>query len=54
MALAYFIPFTTYGTWLHGSAKGSVDDEHNVHGTPLVPADARREHQEREVMVQPP
>jgi REP element-mobilizing transposase RayT len=54
MALAYFITFTTYGTWLHGSAKGSVDDEHNVHGTPLAPADARREHQEREVMVQPP
>lgn len=22
--LAYFITFTTYGTWLHGNAKGSV------------------------------
>ena len=31
MALAYFITFTTYGTWLPGSVKGkgSVDREHN-------------------------
>jgi hypothetical protein len=37
MALAYFLTFTTYGTWLPGSAKGkgSVDHEHNVHGMPL-------------------
>jgi hypothetical protein len=29
MPLAYFITFTTYGTWLHGTAKGngSVDRE---------------------------
>ena len=54
MALAYFITFTTYGTWLHGSAKGSVDNEHNVYGAPLVETDAERERHEREAMVQPP
>lgn len=56
MALAYFITFTTYGTWLHGSAKGkgSVDSEHNVYGTPFVAPDAERECAARAAMVQPP
>lgn len=56
MAVAYFITFTTYGTWLHGSAngKGSVDDQHNAYGTPFVAPDAQRERAEREAMVQPP
>jgi hypothetical protein len=55
MALAYFITFTTYGTWLHGSSKGkgSVDAEHNEFGTPFVEPDADREQQAREAMVQP-
>lgn len=34
--LAFFITFRTYGTWLHGDARGSVDDEHNVYGTALI------------------
>jgi REP element-mobilizing transposase RayT len=54
MALAYFITFTTYGTWLPGNAKGSVDDEHNVYGTSLVEADADREQGAREAMTQAP
>lgn len=37
--LAYFITFTTYGTWLHGRAPGSVDRAHNVPGTPFLPSD---------------
>ena len=52
MALAYFITFTTYGTWLPGSAKGSVDGEHNVYATPYMAADADRERQAREAMTQ--
>ena len=43
MALAYLITFTTYGARLHGSDKGSVDDQHNVYDTPLVQTDRRRE-----------
>jgi REP element-mobilizing transposase RayT len=56
MALAYFITFTTYGTWLPGSAKGrgSVDDEHNAYGAPFVEPDPQREAAAREAMVQPP
>jgi REP element-mobilizing transposase RayT len=45
--LAYFITFTTYGTWLHGRAPGSVDREHNEPGMPLLPADAEQESAER-------
>jgi REP element-mobilizing transposase RayT len=54
MALACFITFSTYGTWLHGSAKGSVDSEHNAFGTPLLEADGPRENHVRDAMVQPP
>jgi REP element-mobilizing transposase RayT len=53
MALAYFITFSTYGTWLHGSAKSSVDREHNAHGTPLLEPDAARESQACAAMTQP-
>jgi hypothetical protein len=56
MALAYFITFSTYGTWLHGTAKGlgSVDAEHNEYGTPFVQPDAQRMEQSRAAMTQAP
>jgi len=41
--LAYLITFRTYGTWLHGDTRGSVDREHNVFQTPLLLANPRRE-----------
>ncbi|MGE0600233.1 MAG: transposase [Dehalococcoidia bacterium] len=31
---AYFITFTTYGSRLHGDARGSVDEWHNRYGEP--------------------
>lgn len=40
--LAYLITFTTYGTWLHGDERGSVDRSHNTYGTPYLAADQRR------------
>ncbi|MFH0980204.1 MAG: transposase [Planctomycetota bacterium] len=41
--LAYLITFPTYGTWLHGDERGSVDRDHNIPGTPLLdPAPARQ------------
>jgi REP element-mobilizing transposase RayT len=52
MALAYFITFSTYGTWLHGNAKGSVDKKHNGYGTAWLESDAERENQVREAMTQ--
>ena len=51
--LAYFITFTTYGTWLHGRAPGSVDREHNVPDTPFLAPDVNRENARREQMRQP-
>ncbi len=42
--LAYFITFHTYGTWLHGDDRGSMDRHHNVPGTPcLAPDETRRQ-----------
>ncbi len=34
--LAYLITFRTYGSWLHGDERGSVDRKNNVYGTPLL------------------
>jgi REP element-mobilizing transposase RayT len=53
MALAYLITFTTYGARLHGSAKGSVDDEHNAYGTPFVVPDSERERRAHKIMTEP-
>jgi REP element-mobilizing transposase RayT len=33
--LAYFITIRTYGTWLTGDSRGSVDDEHRSYGEPF-------------------
>jgi hypothetical protein len=52
--LALFISFTTYGTWLHGKAPGSVDPDHNEFASPFLPADAVEERAERTAMAQPP
>jgi len=56
MALAYFIRFSTYGTWLHGITRGmgSVDDEHNAYGSSFIPPDSAREARARVAMEQPP
>lgn len=52
--LAYFITFTTYGTWLHGRDPGSVDRQHNTPGTPFLPPDARLEAKRRRALRQAP
>ncbi len=38
-ALAYFLTWTCYGTWLHGDARGSVDRRHHSFGTPFLSPD---------------
>ncbi len=40
--VGFFITWTCYGTWLYGDERGSVDDQHNVYGTPLLPTQHRR------------
>jgi REP element-mobilizing transposase RayT len=52
--LAYFITFTTYGTWLHGRDSGSVDRKHNFPHTPFLPADAELEAARKRSMRQQP
>ena len=34
--LAYFISFRTYGTWLHGDCRGSIDRSHNCYRSPYL------------------
>lgn len=34
--LAYLITFRTYGTWLHGDERGSVDRFHNTYQSALI------------------
>lgn len=36
MPLAYFLTWTTYGSWLHGDERGSVDTVHNAFGKPFA------------------
>ena len=35
--LAYLISFRSYGTWLHGDNRGSIDRFHNRYGGPYLP-----------------
>jgi REP element-mobilizing transposase RayT len=52
--LAYFLTFTCHGTWLHGDERGSVDREHNVSGTPVLPPDLLRRAREQAELAEPP
>ncbi len=52
--LAYFISFHTYGSWLHGHQRGSVDDEHNTPSTPFAPPSDAREHYRRNQLQHDP
>ena len=35
--IAYFVSFRTYGTWLHGDARGSFDRHCNIFGEAAIP-----------------
>jgi hypothetical protein len=52
--LAVFITFRTYGTWLHGDARGSVDKFHNRFGTPKLAPNKLRENYAKSLMKQKP
>jgi REP element-mobilizing transposase RayT len=52
--LAFFITFGTYGTWLHGDARGSIDRFHNRYGTPRLPSNDLRERYERSLLKRRP
>ena len=48
---AYFLTFSTYGSWLHGDPRGSVDRDHNLPGTPVLSKSATLQWEEREGMT---
>lgn len=50
----YFITFRTYGTWLHGDERGSVDRAHNRIGEPFLGPDAGLERYRRHLLKTPP
>jgi hypothetical protein len=52
--LAFFITFRTYGTWLHGDPRGSVDRFHNRYGTPKLPPNKMRQQYEAGLLKRSP
>ncbi len=50
----YLITFTTYGTWLHGDPRGSVEDQKNLPGTPLVDENPKLNQSEQQQLKHDP
>jgi len=52
--LGYLITFRTYGTWLHGDKRGSVDRHHNQYHSPLIAANKNwLQHNQRRLKHEP-
>ena len=51
--VAAFLTFRTYGSWLHGDDRGSVDNLHNAYGTPRIPVNPARRGFERQLVHEP-
>jgi REP element-mobilizing transposase RayT len=52
--IGYLITFRSYGTWLHGDERGSVDRNHRSYGTPMLPPSSLRMGRDLRLMKQPP
>ncbi len=48
--LAYLITFRTYGTWLHGDERGSVDREHNRYKSLYASSNQNRKQHNRTIL----
>ncbi|HKG47226.1 MAG TPA: transposase [Pyrinomonadaceae bacterium] len=52
--LAYFISFRSYGTWLHGDLRGSIDRFHNGYSDAYLPAnEAWKQHNLKQLKTDP-
>ena len=52
--LAYFISFRSYGTWLHGDKRGSIDRFHNRYRTSYLPRnDSWRNYNQSQLKTKP-
>jgi len=52
--IGYLITFRSYGTWLHGDSRGSVDRFHRRYGSPLLPTNVQRKEYEQSLLTHPP
>jgi REP element-mobilizing transposase RayT len=52
--LGYFITFRTYGTWVHGDSRGSIDDEHRGYRQPFADPDPARKRYEQSLIAHAP
>ena len=52
--LAYLITFRSYGTWLHGDVRGSIDRKNNLYGTPKLEHNPTRKNYVRTLLKRPP
>ena len=52
--LTYLITFACYGCHMHGDESGSIDRQHNLYGSRVLPANPPRLSAEHELMDQPP
>jgi REP element-mobilizing transposase RayT len=52
--VGYLITFRSYGTWLHGDVRGSVDRHHRRYGTPGLPPSGLRLKHDHDLLKQPP
>ena len=52
--LAYLITLRTYGTWLHGDERGSMDRNNNVYGTRKISSNPRLQQSDHGLLKHPP
>jgi len=52
--VTYLLTFRTYGTWLHGDQRGSVDRDNNQVGMPLIGPNVALQRFRRNAMNAPP
>ncbi len=52
--LAYLITSRTYGTWLHGDERGSMDRKHNLYGTRKIAPNPSFKRSDRQQLKHPP
>jgi len=52
--IAYLITFTTYGMWLHGDRRGSVDKQHNRYGSAYIASEPALHQREQKLIQNPP
>ena len=52
--LAYLISFRSYGTWLHGDKRGSIDRFHNRYNDPYLPTNYAWRYHNTKQLKKPP